>query len=81
MFRKGVCGCLNNDRIGEGKGSEGARKGVTGAGRANIVVANAASGDGVTGMLESTAKGDGELEGTAHELSAFDISLESVSCY
>ena len=30
-------------------------------------------------MLEGTANGDGELEGTEHELSAFDKLLESVS--
>ena len=30
-------------------------------------------------MLEGTANGDGELEGTEHELSALDIYFESVS--
>ena len=41
----------------------------------------AASGDGGTGMLEGTANGDGELEGTEHELSKFYILLDSVSFY
>ena len=32
-------------------------------------------------MLEATATGDGELESTEHELSIFDISLDSLSFY
>ena len=33
------------------------------------------------GMLEGTANGDGELEGTEHEFSALEICFESVSFY
>ena len=66
---------------GEAKGREGARKGVTGVGGANDVVSGAASRDGATGILEGTANGDGELEGTEHEFSALDIFFESVSFY
>ena len=50
-------------------------------GAANDVVSGAASGDGDTGMLEGTANGDRKLEGTEHELSTFDILLDSVSFY
>ena len=32
-------------------------------------------------MLEGTANGDGELEGTKHELTEMVILLESVSFY
>ena len=60
-------------KIGEAKGRGGALKGVTGVGGANDVVSGAASGNGGTGMLEGTAIGDEELEGTEHELSALDI--------
>ena len=44
-------------------------------------MSGAASGDGVTGMLEGNAKDEGELEGTEHEFSALDIYFESVSFY
>ena len=50
-----------------------------GVGGTNDVVSGAASGDRGTGMLESTANGDGELEGTKHEFSALDIYFESVN--
>ena len=68
-------------RIGEAKGRGGAGKGVSGVRGGNDVASGAASNDGGTGMLEGTANGDGELEGTEHELSAFDILLDSVSFY
>ena len=79
--RRGVCGCPYVGGIGEAKGRGVARKGVTGVGGANDVVSCAASGDGGTGMLEGTANGDRELEGTGHEFSALDIYFESVSFY
>ena len=80
-FCRWVCGCPNVGRIGVEKVRGGAHKGVTGVGGTNYVVSGAASGDRYTGMLERIANGDGELEGTEHELSAFDISLDLVSFY
>ena len=70
--------CRQNWR---GKRLRGARKEVTGVGGAKDVVSGAASGDGDTGMLEGTANGDGELEGTEHEFLALDIYFESLSFY
>ena len=71
--------CLQNWR---GKRLRGALKEVTGVGGAkDVVVSCAASGDGGTGMLEGTANGDGELEGTEYEFSALDIYFEFVSFY
>ena len=74
-----VCGCPYVGGIGDAKGHGGAGKGVTGVGGANDIVSGAASGDGGTGLLEGTANGDGELEGTEHEFWASDIYCESVS--
>ena len=78
-YRRGVCDCPYGGGIGDAKGRGGAGKGVTGAGGTNDAVSGAASGDGGTGLLEGTAKCDGELEGTEHEFSASDIYCESVS--
>ena len=80
-FCRGVCGCPNVGGNGEEKVRGAARKGVTGVGGTNDVVSGAASGDIYTWMLEGIANGDGELEGTEHELSAFNILLDSVSFY
>ena len=41
----------------------------------NEVVSGAPNGDGGTRMLEGTANDDGEIEGTEHELAAFDILI------
>ena len=53
----------------------------SGVGAANNAVSGAASGDGGRGMLEATANGDGKLESTEHELSIFDILIDSLSFY
>ena len=50
----------------------------SGVGAANDVVSGAASGDGGRRILEATANGDGEMESTEHELSIFDISLDTL---
>ena len=76
-----VCGCPYTGGIGEAKGRAGARNGVTGVRGVIDVVSGAASGGRGTGMLEGTANGDGELEGTEHEFLAVDIYFESVSFY
>ena len=39
------------------------------------------SGEGGTRMLEGTAKGDGELEGTELKFAALVIYFESISFY
>ena len=62
-----VFGCTSLGGIGEAKG----RRVVEGA-------IDVFSG---VGMLEGTANGDWELESTEHELSAFEILLDSVSLY
>ena len=54
-------------------GIGGSRKMFTNVGGAIYVEFGGASGGGGKGLLEGDANGDGKLEGTEHENSAYDF--------